>query len=124
MSDLTVRLLLGAGGLLVVAIALFVARVVERRRAEILVDVSALEGEVVFFSDRSCLRCDAVRTLLEGEGVQYAEYVYEDDAEIHRAAGVVAVPLVVIRSGRVDESVVLAGVPSVRRLRRALGATA
>lgn len=122
MGDLAARLLLGGAGLLVVVAVVVAARAMERRRAGALVDVSALAGTVMFFSDRACMRCAAVRDLLDEEGVDYVEYGYEDDPAVHRAAGVVAVPLVVIRTDGSQPPAVLAGVPSARRLHRALAA--
>lgn len=124
MSDLAVRLLVGGGAVVVAAaIALWAHRGERRRALRVPLDLSGIDGSVVFFSDVTCTRCDIVRVHLESLGVEFTEVAYDQDPETHRRAGVTAVPLVVVRDDDGGEVRRLAGVMPKARLAMALGRT-
>ena len=79
-----------------------------------------VEGRVLFFTDVACRRCDLMRDRLVALAAGFAEIAFNHEPDLHRAIGVTGVPLLVVRdgSGRIVDRV--AGVASVRRIRRAL----
>lgn len=93
----------------------------ERRRAQrSVLDLTGLEGRVLFFTDATCTRCDIVRAHLEGLGVEFTEIVYGVDPATHRRVGVTGVPLLVIRDRDGAEVHRFAGVMPKARLAAAL----
>lgn len=122
MTDLVVRLVLIA---VVVAAATGVAswaRRRERRRAlRAPLDLTDLDGDILFFSDAVCSRCDVMRARLVALGVEFHEIAYDRDPETHRRVGVTGVPLVVVRDATGVEVRRFAGVPGRARLALALG---
>ncbi len=123
MTDLVVRLVIVAATLAVAGGLAYVAHRRTARRMEVApVDLSGFGGRVLFFSDAACRRCPVVRDLLDELGVDYAEFSYGEHPEGMRAAGITAVPLVVVRDEAGGEVGRIAGRPGVRRLRRLLRA--
>jgi len=110
----------------VVAVALLAAwlapRWAARRAARVPVDLSGIEGRIVFFSSGSCRRCDTVREQLRALNAPFTEVEYDDDADRFGATGVGAVPFLVGRDERGAVVARLAGAASVRRIRRLLDA--
>lgn len=82
--------------------------------------LDGVEGAVLFFSDVACRRCDLVRDRLESIGVDFVEIAFNHEPELQRAIGVVGVPLLVIRDDSGTIVGRMAGVPSARRIGRAL----
>jgi predicted DsbA family dithiol-disulfide isomerase len=121
MSEAAVRLLLIAIGVAAVVATWAITKVTERWRAERgTLNLDGLDARVLFFSDAACHRCDVVRAMLESETVEWIEIGFETDAATHERVGVTGVPLLVVRG--LDDVITarMAGVPSRRRLRRAL----
>ena len=79
-----------------------------------------VEGRVLFFTDVACRRCDLVRHRLVALNAVFSEIAFNHEPDLHRAIGVTGVPLLVVRddSGLITHQI--AGVASVRRIRRAL----
>lgn len=105
----------------IVIVGAHLGRIRERRRAALtLLDVDGLEGRVLFFTDAACRRCDVVRGRLESIDAVFEEIAFGHEPDLQRSVGVTAVPLLVVRdnSGAIVDRV--AGVASVRRIRRAL----
>lgn len=110
--------------LIVVAVAVAVAMLIaviahraERRRAtRAPLDLSGIDGSVLFFSDITCTRCDIVRAHLEGLEAEFTEIAYDRDPDLHRRVGVTGVPLVVVRDDGGSEVVRFGGVMSKSRL--------
>lgn len=121
MSEVGWRIVL-VGGVTLAALA--AARLATRRRRAHLerrtIDTTGLEGRVVLFSSSRCPSCDRVRLLLEDAGVTFEEIRFEDRPDAHRAAGVEAVPLLVLRDGGGAVTAQVAGAPTPRRLHRSL----
>jgi hypothetical protein len=84
-------------------------------------DLTGVEGRVVFFSDAACPTCDAARARLRASRVPFREIGYHEDPAAHRRAGVTAVPLTVVRGSDGGEVGRIGGRPSRRALRRLLG---
>jgi len=116
-----IRLLIGV---VVVAAAggfAWIARWRDRdRRARVALNLEGIAGRVLLFSDSACARCDEARAALETAGAAFAEVAHDTDPEVMRAAGVVAVPLIVARRADGTEAGRIAGKVSPRRLRRLL----
>ena len=97
MNDVVVRLIIV---LVAVIAALGFARVSRSRRAlsQPPVDVSGLglESPVVAFTSKGCENCMQVMALLASVGAQVREVSFDLDPELFEAAGVEAVPLVVV----------------------------
>ena len=72
-------------------------RLIRRRAERVPIDLTGIEGRIVFFSDAACRRCDAARERLAASGVAFEEVRYGDDPARFRATGTPAVPLVVVR---------------------------
>lgn len=107
-------------GLVAWLLLVVVPRLVTRRRATSRIDLDGLPPDpVLFFTDPVCASCREARAALEELGVEYREVRYDADPDRFAAAGVISVPLIVVRrSGTVRMA---AGVPSQRRLRRLMG---
>jgi len=119
MSEPALRAVLVAAALVVVIGAVVVGRWWQRHRAgRIPLDLSGVEGRVIFFSDTACVRCDAVRDLLTALDSEFTEIAHGGGrfGEI----GVDAVPLLVVRDDDGTVTAQIGGVPSSARLRRAL----
>jgi len=118
-SEMLVRVLIVAGvAVMALAVAFGIPRLAARRSERRPPSITDLPGEVLFFTSRSCPRCDQVRRMLRSEKVEAAEIVYEEHTGDWDRWGVGAVPLLVIRRG--SGPTTLAGPISRRRLRRAL----
>jgi len=121
MSEGLLRLVLAAAFVVAVVGTAVVAGATRRRRAGVSpLELDGLGDGVLFFSDAACVRCDAVRAELDRWGGPYSEHRYDEEPEIHRGAGVIAVPLVVVRDEAGREVARFVGGGSVRRLRRLL----
>lgn len=122
MSDLAVRLLVvGGAAAVALGVALFAKRAERRRARRAPLDLSGIEGRVLFFTDAACRRCDVMRRRLEEAGAPFTEVRYDREPELHRRVGITGVPLVVVRDEEGNETARLAGVVSRRRLNRAVG---
>jgi len=123
MAESLVRALIGAGVALVAAAIAWMAWRAERRRAvtSALV-IDGIDGRILFFSDAACVRCDEARAVLESVGEPFTEVAYDSEPDRLRAAGVKAVPLVVVRRTDGAEVGRIAGKVSTSRLRRLLRA--
>ena len=82
--------------------------------------LDGIEGRVLFFTDVACRRCDLVRDRLETLEAVFSEIAFNHEPDLHRAIGVTGVPLLVVRDGFGTVVDRVAGVASVRRIRRAL----
>jgi len=89
-----------------------------RRAASGPLDLSGIADRVLLFSEASCPSCDVARLRLDGSGIDYREVRYEDDPEVHRNAGVTAVPLVVVRTADGEITGRIGGRPPIRTLNR------
>lgn len=111
----------------IAAAALIVVLVAPRRAAgragRSPVDLSGIEGRVVFFTSASCRRCDAIRDVLRATGARFTEIRYEDDPARFDATGVGAVPLLVGRTEQGVEVRRLAGRAASRKIRAFLEAS-
>jgi glutaredoxin len=116
-------LLVAAAAGVALAVALLAPRWSARRAERAPLDLSGIDGRVVLFTSRACRRCDAVRDLVSGSGVEFTEVCYEDDGARFAAAGVGAVPLLVARDERGTVAGCLAGAVRPRRLRGLLEAS-
>jgi hypothetical protein len=90
-------------------------RLIRHRAETASLDLSGVEGQIVFFSDSACRRCPGVREALSGLEVE--EIRYGDDPDRFRATGAPAVPLVVIRDADGVEVGRIAGEVRSRQLR-------
>ena len=121
MTDEAARLLLVIGVLAVSGFVAFAIRRVQRPPHPTLV-VQA-EGErpgVVLFTSLDCATCKTTIALLRSRSVPFREITHELEPQRFEAWRVLAVPLIVVLD---DESAVvdtIPGVPSSRRLTRAL----
>ena len=79
-----------------------------------------VEGRVLFFTDVACRRCDLVRDRLVALNAAFSEIAFNHQPDLHRAIGVTGVPLLVVRDDSGAIAYRIAGVASVRRIRRAL----
>ena len=112
------------GGVVVAGIAILSAvafawganRLVRRRAVTARLDLTGIEGRVVFFSDTACRRCPAVREALTAAGAGFEEVRYGDDPDRFRATGAPAVPLVVVRDEHGGEVGRIAGEVRPREL--------
>jgi len=121
MAEPWVRALLGVGAVAIAVGIGYAARVGVRRRVEARpIDLTGVAGRVVFFSDAACVRCDDARSALDGTGVAYEEIAYDREPSRLEAAGVIAVPLIVVRRANGAEAGRIAGRVSPWRLRRLL----
>ena len=93
------------------------ARQAERRPF----DVGGFSGRVLLFTSAECSSCDAARAALESAGVEFDEITYAEHPQGMRQAGVVSVPMIVVRDGSATVVGVIAGRPRPQRLRRLLG---
>ena len=92
-----------------------------RQRAERApIDLTDIDGRVVFFSDTVCRRCDAAREALTSAGAHFEEVRYGDDPARFRATGAPAVPLIVVRDAGGAEVGRIAGEVRARVLRALL----
>jgi glutaredoxin len=121
MNDAIVRILLVGA---VAGAALVVARLANgraSRRAERAdIDADGFTGRVLLFTDSACGTCDLARTVLESTGIEFVEVTYGAHPEGMQAAGISAVPLLVVRDERGQTVGRIAGRPSRRRVRRLL----
>jgi len=97
-------------------VALWAHRRERRRAVRAPLDLTGVDGRVVFFSDAACTRCDIVRSHFEALSAEFVEIAYDRDPEAHRRIGVTGVPLVVIRDDEGAEVRRLAGVMPKARL--------
>lgn len=104
----------------VVAIAAWGRAHDRRRSAASDLDLSGIDGSVLFFTDSACLRCAVVRDRLDELGVEYSEIAFNHEPELQTAIGVVGVPQIVVRSGDGSIAARLVGSVSSRQLRRAV----
>ena len=122
MSDGLVRALAAVVAVGVVLGVGYLGRRRERRAAMATrLRLDGIKERVLFFTDSACKRCDLVRGRLESFGAAFAEISYDHEPELHRMIGVTGVPLLVVRNDAGTIVDRIAGVASVRRLRRALG---
>ncbi len=103
------------------AIAFAAPRLSARRAERSPLDLRGIDGGIILFTDRSCQRCRRVRAMLADLGIDPVEYAYEDHPGDWDRVGVSAVPLLVIRGADGTVTGTIAGLPSRRRLRRAVG---
>lgn len=121
MSDVVVRLLVATAVVAVGLGAAAGARIRDRRRAALApLDLSAVEGRLLFFTDSGCRRCAVARTRLDDLAVEYQEIAYQHEPDLMRRVGVTGVPLIVARDAAGTEVARIAGPPSRRALRRLL----
>ncbi|HSM01195.1 MAG TPA: glutaredoxin domain-containing protein [Acidimicrobiia bacterium] len=117
-----------SGGVVLAAIAVASAiafaygatYMIRRRARRATLDLSAIGGRVVFFSDTACRKCPAARDALVSAGAEFEEIRYGDDPARFRATGVPAVPLVVVRDEAGVEVGRIAGEVRARELRALL----
>lgn len=122
MSDLALRLVvMGVAVGAAVGVASWARRRERRRALRAPLDLTGLDGEVLFFSDAMCSRCDVMRDRLVALGVEFHEIAYDRDPATHRRVGITGVPLVVVRDGTGREVRRFAGVPGRARLALAFG---
>lgn len=100
-----------------VAFAYGATRLIRHRAENARLDLSGIEGRVIFFSDAACRRCPAVRDALMAAGVEFEEMRYGEDPARFRATGAPAVPLVVVRDESGAEVGRIAGEVRARELR-------
>jgi len=106
----------------IVGLALALALVARRfhRRPLGELDLRGIDGRIVLFADPACASCDRVRAMLRGEGVDFVEVSYEQGSPRWERTGVQEVPLLVVRRGDGAPAAQIAGIPGIRRLRRAV----
>lgn len=97
-------------------------RLVADRVASRPVDLSAIKGNVMLFSEASCRSCDSARATLHALGVEFTEIRYEELPDLHLAAGIESVPLIAVRAADGALAGQIVGNPSRRRLGRLLRA--
>jgi len=100
-----------------VAFAYGATRLIRHRAQTARLDLTGIEGRVVFFSDTACRRCPAARDALVSAGVDFEEIRYGDDPARFRATAAPAVPLVVVRDEDGTEVGRIAGEVRARDLR-------
>jgi glutaredoxin len=121
MSEPLVRVILVVGIVLAAAAIARIAFILRAHRAAAArVDVSGLTGRVILFTESSCPTCTAARSALEASGVPYEEVSYSERPDELRAAGVEAVPLIVVRDPAGAVIGQMAGKPSEKALERLL----
>ena len=123
MSDLTVRMILVGGVALAAVLVGWIASWVRRRGHEsgVIDDLALfahLPERVLFFSTTSCPSCDAARTRLQDSGAAYREIGYGDAPDLHAAAGITGVPLILIRGADGGVVAQIVGKPSKWTLER------
>lgn len=121
MSELAISaLVLG----LAIAVALL-ARVLAARRGP-AVDIGRLvdHAAVVVFTADHCTRCDQALDLAQSQSLPVVQVRAETDGAVMEALGVEAVPLTVVAAGGGRLVAQFGGVPSSRRLARAVGRAA
>ncbi len=121
MSDLLIRaLVVGGGAAAAVAIGLLARRRRSSKQPPVRVEGLALEAAVVAFTSTDCSNCKEVMRRLSRLSVPVREVAYELEPALFEAAGVEAVPLVVIVTPEGARSQQFGGLVELSRLRRAL----
>jgi len=118
-ADAAIRVLIGvAAASAAVGVAALGRRLERRDVVKSPLDLTRIEGRVVLFSDAACARCDEARAALETIGASFEEVASDTHPGMLEAAGVTAVPLIVVRRPDGSEAGRIAGKVSLRRLRR------
>ncbi len=118
MDDLTVRLLVVGGAVLVAAVGALATRRWQRP-SHPAVDIAGLglPDGIVVFTSTDCGNCAETRSRVAATGAPVREVTWELESAMIERAGVTAVPLtLVVEDGVVLDQIV--GIPSRRRLRR------
>lgn len=124
MAESAIRVLIGAAVVLTaVGVAGWARRAQRRGAVTAPLALDGIPGRIVLFSDAACARCDQARAVLETVGEPFSEVAFEADPGLMAAAGVGAVPLVVVRRADGTEVGRIAGKVSARRLRRLVKAS-
>ena len=123
MNEVAVRLLVVV---VVLFIALLIAVVLNRfRRPDhppITVNAEGDRPGIVLFTSLDCATCKRTITKLRGVDLSYREITHELEPQRFESWGVVAVPLTVVVDRASEVIDLIPGVPSTRRLSRALDA--
>jgi hypothetical protein len=121
MSDLTIRLLVVGSVIVVVAIVALVARRLGTPyHAPVDLDGLDLPAGLVLFTSTECEKCRKARAVVKATGAPLREVTYEIEAAMFERGGVSGVPLTVVIEENGGVVAQFAGVPSWRRLNRAL----
>ncbi len=121
MPDLLLRALwLGGAAGLAVGIGALASRVRRTSQPPARLDGLDLESAIVAFTSTDCENCAKVMRLLVGFDVPVREITHELEPVSFEAAGVGAVPLVVVLGRDGSAIAQFGGVPRRARLRRAL----
>jgi len=123
MSDLTVRMILVGGVALTTVLVGWIGSWMRRRSHEggAIEDPALFEDipeRILFFTTTCCPSCDAARVRLIDSEVAFREIGYGDAAELHTAAGVTGVPLILVRAQNGGVVGRIAGKPSKWALQR------
>jgi len=119
MDDLTVRLLVIGGAVLVVSVAALATRRWQRPTHP-AVDIAGLglPDGIVVFTSTDCGNCAETRRRIAATGIPVREVTWELEPTTIERAGVTAVPLTLIVEGGVVRDQIV-GIPGRRRLRHA-----
>ena len=121
MPDLMLRALwLAAAAGLAVGIGVLASRARRASQPAVRLDGLGVEGAVVAFTSTDCENCAKVMSLLSEFDVPVREVAHELEPVLFEAAGVGAVPLVVVVDHDGSAIAQFGGVPSRSRVRRAL----
>ena len=121
MPELLARLIvLGVGAGIAVGIGLAATRAKRASQPRAQVDVVETDAAVVAFTSTDCDNCARVMAALRGLGVTVREVAHEREPALFEAAGVEAVPLVVVVRPGGGFASQFAGRVRRSRLRRAL----
>jgi hypothetical protein len=123
MTDEAARLLLAIGVLVVSGLVAFAIRQFQRPpHPTLVVQADGERPGVVLFTSLDCATCKQTISFLRSRTVPFREITHELEPQRFEAWRVLAVPLIVVLD---DESAIvdsISGVPSSRRLTRALRA--
>lgn len=125
MSDTVLQVLLVAVAAAVVGgVALGTRRWQRPGHPPVDVGLADLPAGIIVFTSTDCSTCHEALAAVKALDVPVREVTWELEPQLLESAGVSAVPLTVLRRG--DGTVVdqIVGVPSARRLRRAVAAWA
>lgn len=123
MTDPAVRLIVVVGVLVAAGlIALLFNRFRHPPHPAVTVGEIGERPGVVLFTSTECSTCKRAIGRLGDEGVAYRGVWYELEPDQFNIWGVAAVPLAVVIDAESSVVAVLSGVPSVKRLRRAVEA--
>jgi hypothetical protein len=119
--EILVRALwLGGGAALAVGLGALATRQRRISQPPARLEGLDLEAVIVAFTSTDCRNCRKVMRLLGALDVPVREVAHELEPALFEAAGVDAVPLVIVRRNDGSVAAQFGGVPGRRRLRRAV----